>query len=87
MIVSRIISLLYFPMSSLTFFLMVLHISAFSIRCLSSPFSTISCRFVIRVRVGDDILDFSGLLIALATLDALWSDHVCDGFAHGVDIV
>ena len=29
-------------------------------------------RFVIRARVGDDILDFSGLLVALATLDALF---------------
>ena len=32
--------------------------------------STISHRFVIRARVGDDILNFSGLLIAIATLDA-----------------
>ena len=58
-------------MSSLAFFLMVLHISVYSIRCLSSPFSTISRRFVIRARVGDDILDFSGLLIVLATFDVL----------------
>ena len=36
-----------------------------------SPFSAISRRFVIKVHVGDDILDFCGLLIALATLDAL----------------
>ena len=28
-------------------------------------------RLVIRARVGDDILDFCGLLITLATLDAL----------------
>ena len=34
-------------------------------------FPTISRLFVIRDRVGDDILDFSYLLIALATLDAL----------------
>ena len=34
-------------------------------------FPAISRRFVTRVRVGDDILDFCGLLIALATLDAL----------------
>ena len=54
-------------MSSLAFFLMVFHISAYSIRCLSSPCFTISRRFFIRARVGDDILDFSGL----ATLDAL----------------
>ena len=58
-------------MSSLAFFLMVLHISAYSIRCLLSPFSAISRRFVIRARVGDDILDLCGLLIALDTLDAL----------------
>ena len=37
----------------------------------------ISRRFVIRARVGDDILDFCGLLIALATLDALcWIMYV-----------
>ena len=71
MIVSRMISWLNFLMSSLAFYLMVLHISAYSVRCLSSPFSTISRRFVIRTCVGDDILDFSGLLIALATLDTL----------------
>ena len=57
-------------MSSLALFFMVFHMSTYSIRCLSSPFSIISRRFVIRTRVGDDILDFSGLLIALATLDA-----------------
>ena len=34
---------------------------------------TISRRFVTRTRVGDDILDFSSLLIALATLDAFCS--------------
>ena len=50
---------------------MVLHISAYCIRCLSSPFPTISRRFVIRARVVDDILDSCGLLIALATLDPL----------------
>ena len=57
-------------MSSLAFFLMVLHISMYFIRCLLSPFPAISHRFVNRARVGDDILDFCGLLIALATLDA-----------------
>ena len=71
MIVSRMISRLYFLMSSHALFLMVLHISAYSVHGLSSPFSTISRLFVIRDRVGDDILDFSYLLIALATLDAL----------------
>ena len=65
------ISWLYFLVSSLTFFLMVLHISAYSIRYLMSPFPAISHRFVIRARVGDDILDLCGLLIALATVDVL----------------
>ena len=50
---------------------MVLHISMYCIiRCLLSPFSAISRRFLIRARVGDDILDLCGLLIALASLDA-----------------
>ena len=74
-------------MSSLAFILMVLHISAYSIRCLLSPFPAISRRFVIRARVGVDILDLCGLLIALATPDALCLAHVCDGFALGVDVV
>ena len=50
---------------------MVLHISAYSTRCLSLPFSAIYRRFVVMVRVGDDILDSNGLLIGLATLYAL----------------
>ena len=33
-------------------------------RCLLSPFLAISRRFVIRARVGDDILNLCGLLIA-----------------------
>ena len=42
-----------------------------------SHLSNISRRFIIRVRVDDDFLDFSGLLIALATLDALcWIIYV-----------
>ena len=57
-------------MFSLAFFLMVLHISTYSVRGLSSPFSTISRRFI-RARVGDDIFDFCGMLTALATFDAL----------------
>ena len=81
MIVSRMISGLYFLMFSLASFLMVLHIPAYSIRGLSSPFSTISRLFVITDRVGGDIVDFS----ALATLDALcW---ILSGFAHGIDVV
>ena len=39
--------------------------------CLCSPFSTSSRRFVIRARVSEDILDLSGLMIALATLVVL----------------
>ena len=62
-------------MSYLAFILMVLHISACSIRCLLSPFSAISRRFVIRA--GDDVLDLCCLLVALATLDALcWIMYV-----------
>ena len=71
LIISRMISWLYFLMSPLAFCFMFLHISAYSIRCLLSPFSAISRRFVIRARVGDDILDLCGLIIALATHDAL----------------
>ena len=71
-IVSRMISRLYFLVSSLAFFLMVLHISAYSVHCLLSPFPAISRRFVTRARVGDDILNLCGLLIALTTLDALY---------------
>ena len=58
-------------MSSLVFFLIDLHISAYSIRCLLSPFPAISRRFVTRARVGDGTLDICGLLFALATIDAL----------------
>ena len=79
MIVSRMISWLYFLMSCFAFVLMVLHISAYTIRCLSSPLYTISHRFVIRAHVGDDILDFSGWLTALAILDA---DIVSDNIAE-----
>ena len=71
MIVSCMISWLYFLMSSRAFCLMVLHISAYSIRCLLSPLSAISRRFVIRARIGDDILYHCGLLIVLATRDML----------------
>ena len=58
MIVSRMTSRLYFLMTSLALFLMALRTIFL---CLSSPFSTISRRFIIRARVGDNILDFSGL--------------------------
>ena len=77
MIVSRMMSWVYFLMSSLVFILMVFYISANLIRCLLPPVPAISRRFVISARVGDAILDFHGLLIALATLDALcWIMYV-----------
>ena len=41
-------------------------------RCLSSPFCTVSRRFIIRARVSNKILDFSGLLIALVSLHAFY---------------
>ena len=71
MIVSRMISWLYFLVSSLIFFF-----SDFAYFCVLyslflSPFSAISRRFVITDRVGDDIIDLCGLIIALATLVAL----------------
>ena len=72
--------MIVFLIYSLAFFLMVLHISAYSISCLLSPLPAISRRFVIRARVDDDSLDFCGLLIALAF-------HFCDGFAQGVNVV
>ena len=72
MFVSRMISCLYFLISCLAFFLIALHISAYTIRCLSSTFSTICCRFVIKARVGDDILYLTGLLIAIAALGPLY---------------
>ena len=73
MIVSIVIYYMYFLMSYLAFFLKDSKwmIYAYPICGLSPPFSTISRRFLIRARFGDDILDFSGLLIALATLYAL----------------
>ena len=58
------ISWLYSLVYSLAFFLMVLYISAYSIIYLVSPFSSISRRFVVRVRVGDDYKD----LIAMISL-------------------
>ena len=50
---------------------MVLHISVYSSHCLSLPFTSISGRFVIRAHGADDILNVSGLLIAVATFNAL----------------
>ena len=61
MVVSHITSWLYFLMSSLVFSSMVLHISTYSMGCLSSSYSTSSRRF----------LDFSGLLVVLTTLGVL----------------
>ena len=58
-------------MSSIAVFLMVLHISGYSIIYSLSLFPAISRRFVIRARVDDNILDFCCLLIAFDMLDAL----------------
>ena len=59
---------------------MVLY-DAYYIRCLFSSFSAISRRFIIRARVGDDILDFCGLFISLATLSAVrWITSVMVSF-------
>ena len=66
-------------MSSLAFFSIVLHISAYCIRCLVSPFPAI------RARDGHDNLELCVLLIDLATLDTLcWNIYVV---SHGVDVV
>ena len=84
MIVSRMISWLYFLMSPLALPLMVFFISAYSIRCLLPPFPPHFSSFRdLGARVGDDILDFHGLLIVFVTL----LDRVCDSFAQGVDVV
>ena len=56
LIVSRMISWLCFLIYSLASFFMVLHIYVYSIRCLSSPFRTITRHFVTKVRVSDDVL-------------------------------
>ena len=69
--VSRVISLLYFIMSSFAFFVMVLHISAYYIRCLSSPFSIFTRRFAIRDRTWWRYTGLQWLLIALYTFDTL----------------
>ena len=71
MIVSHMVSSFYFLKFSLAFFFTVLHISAYSILCLLSPYFTIPRLFDFRARVGDGILDLCGLIIALATVDAL----------------
>ena len=47
------------------------------IRCLLSPFPAISRRFVISARVGDDILDLCGLLIALTRFVGYECMYVC----------
>ena len=58
MIGSYMISWFYFLMYFSAFLLLVLHISAFTVRCVSSPFPT----------VADDMLHFSGFSVALVTL-------------------
>ena len=74
MIVSRMVSWLYFLMSSLAFFLMVLQfprtiILFFVCSRRFPPFLVVSSSC--RARAGDVTLDFSGLLNALATLGVL----------------
>ena len=66
-------------MSTLAFFLMFLHISAYSSLCFSSSFPTIPVRFVIRARIRNTILDFSGLLITLFILFTLLFDPGFEG--------
>ena len=89
MVGSRITSILVvFPNVLSLFFIAYFSVPYIAIRCLLSPFSTISRRFIIGACVGDDIIDFSDLLDALATLDALcWIMSVMRGFALGVDVV
>ena len=61
-----IVSWLYFLM-----FLLIFFIAYFCVPLLyvvyRLPFPTISRHFIIGACVGDDIIDFSGLFIALAT--------------------
>ena len=71
MTVSRVISCLYFLMSCFAFFLIILDIYVYSIRCLLSPIPAILRRFATRAVFVMIIIDFCGLLIALATIDAL----------------
>ena len=71
MIVSHIISWLYFLKSSLV----VWHISAYSIQCLSPLFPTSSLPFFIRAIVGDDILDVS---VLNRFLTSSWNSIFCD---------
>ena len=60
-IVFRMVSKFYFPMSSFAFFVMVVHISVYSIQSLA-VFFTISLRFFISPLVGVDNLDLSRLV-------------------------
>ena len=64
-IVFRMVSRLYFLMSSFAFFLRVLHISVYSMQSLA-VFFTISLRFFISALVGVDNLDLSRLVFCLA---------------------
>ena len=61
-------------MASLAFFLMVLHISAYSICCLLSPVPPFL------------VVSSSGFVLVLI-LSISVACYVCDGFAHGVDAV
>ena len=70
-IVSRISSKLCFRISSIAFFVMVLHISTCSMWSLGVLFSIISLRFFIRALVGDDIFGFFCFLVCFAMPNAL----------------
>ena len=85
MIVARMNSWLYFLVSSLAFFLMVLHNSVYSIRGLLTPFPAISRGFVIRS--GMWLVMISSIYVAFYLSELLLLDHVCDVFTHGVGVV
>ena len=62
MIGSYMICWFYFLMYFSAFLLLVLHISAFTVRCVSSPFPT----------VADNMLNFNGFSVALVTIFVHW---------------
>ena len=69
-IVFRMVSRLYFLMSSFAFFLRVLHTSVYTMQSLV-VFLTISLRFFISALVGVDNLDLSHLVFCLAMFVAV----------------
>ena len=82
-IISRMIAWLYFLVSSLAFFMMVLHISAYSIRCFCrrfSPYLIVSSSVLVLVMI-------SSISVACCFLSCSLLDHACDCFANGIDVV